>query len=289
MSKVCDFSEINIFSPKNKGQQAETSNSILEVRTPFGEFLAMLEPKGDKIYFKRQILFPNSPEIAEKIKESDFIKPTLASLKNKAKALIRDKKYNKSEVDDIEVFFIEKLTEYSEKYQLPVIRLTVPESKQHIVYDMGAFIYPKSQQWYAMEHMQPYYDFSAYRPKTFFSLDHNDLPLWDEETKNYYLHNDHPLLSLYIKFDALIKEKKHNPTGEFNFKTDIKNENKDTDRTQASENNQSKKEEDPNFEDSVNDSFDQVQKGIVDIINTGSKLVKDIEKGVKKFFDELNK
>lgn len=293
MSKVCDFSEINIYAQNIDGNESETCNKVLEIRTPLGEFIAMLEPKGDKIYFKRQIIFPNTQDIAEKIKDSNFIKQNLASLKNKAKAMIKDKKYNIAEVSDIERFYTQKVTEYAEKYQLNFIRLSVSEAKAHIVYDMGAILFENQNHWYAMEHMQSFYDFSTYRPKTYFSFDHKDLPLWDEETKNYYLHNDHPLLGLFVQLDSLIKEQKMNPSKEFVLKSpknhvleNRKDERKDGENDQ---NNTKREDENPKIEDVIEESFEQAHKSIAEIIITGSKVIKEIEKGVKKILEDINK
>lgn len=293
MSKVCDFSEINIYAQNIDGNEGETCNKVLEVRTPLGEFIAMLETKADKIYFKRQIIFPNTQEAAEKIKDSYIIKQNLASIKNKAKAMFKDKKYNIAEVGDIDKFYAQKVTEYADKYKLSFIRLSVPDANADIVYGMGAILFENQSHWYAMEHMQAFYDFSAYIPKKYFSFDRKDLPLWDEETKSYYLHDDHPLLGLFIQIDSLIKEQRMNPSKEFSFKPTINDDSKSLkDETQDDENDQTNTKmegENPKIEDIIEKTFEQPHKSIAEIVViTGSKVVKQIEKGVKKIFKGIN-
>lgn len=84
-----------------------------------------------------------------------------------------------------------------------------------------------------------------------------------------------------------------NPSKEFILKSPTnhvlenrKDERKDGENDQ---NNTKREDENPNIEDVIEESFEQAHKSIAEIIITGSKVIKKIEKGVKKVLDDISK
>lgn len=266
MSEINSFNEFNQYSVNQLGH--DNCKHIVSVLTPLGEYLAEMQIVNNKPQFSREVLFPNSKELLEQIKDSFQIKNVLKLIKSRIVEINDSNEIKPQIVADLDDIFSQQFTQYTDSHNglLKVVILDVPIAKSEEAFKMGACYL--NGQWLAMQHMFSYYQLWSFIPKTYFNFDKDQMPKWDEVKGQYYLENDDPSLAAFKKLE--------NDLGLLGSQDSSQAHNSDDDFTKKDE--QSKNKE-PTGQEVFNKTLDNIQEGLGDILKQGEVVHTALKNG----------